>query len=86
MAVLNPVFVAAVTKMPGLPNGFKMVSTHNVRKIGCGNCGVSGPVLSYIFLSDLSHQNYLSPKIFISPGVILGHFSVSGETFHFCAF
>jgi hypothetical protein len=30
--------------MPGLPNGFKTVPTHNVRKNGCGNCGVSEPV------------------------------------------
>jgi hypothetical protein len=37
--------LAVVTKMPGLPNGFKMVPTHSVRKNGCGNCGVSDPVV-----------------------------------------
>jgi hypothetical protein len=36
--------LAVVTKMPGLPNGLKMVPTHSVRKNGCGNCGVIDPV------------------------------------------
>ena len=50
--------LAVVTKMPGLPNRFKMVPTHSVRENGGGNCVVIGPVVSYIFFSDLFHQNY----------------------------
>ena len=50
--------LAVVTKMPGLPNGFKMAPNHSVRKNWFGNCGVIGPTVSYIFLSDLSHQSY----------------------------
>jgi len=48
--------------------------------------GVSGPVVSYIFRSDLSHQ-IISPKnSIISLVVILDHLSVLGKTFHFLAF
>jgi hypothetical protein len=50
--------LAVVTKMQGLPNGIKTVPTHSVMKNGRENCGVSGPLVSYIFLFDLSHQNY----------------------------
>jgi hypothetical protein len=63
--------LAVVTKMPGLPNGFKMVPTYSVRKNGCGSCGVS-------FLT--CPIKIISPKNFlISSGVILDHFSVLGD-------
>jgi len=72
--------------MPGLLNGFKTVPTHSLRKNGYGNCGVSGPVVSYILFLTCPIK-IISPKSFlISSGVILDHFSVLGETFRFLHF
>jgi hypothetical protein len=34
-------FLAIVTKMSCLPDGFKLASTHSAVKNGCENCGVS---------------------------------------------
>jgi hypothetical protein len=56
-------FLAVVTKMSALPNGFKTVPTHSVRKNGCGNCGVSDPVEDRNCLRELVVGTWLSLSI-----------------------
>lgn len=56
--------LAVVTKMPGLPSGFKMDFTHSRGENWGGSCGVTWPAISYIVLSDLSHQSYQSQKLY----------------------
>jgi hypothetical protein len=57
------VFAGFGTKMLGLPNGFKMVPTHSVRKNGCGNSGVSNLVKDCNCLHELVVGTSLSLSI-----------------------
>lgn len=63
-ASLHIVFLlAVVSKMPGLPIGFKIIFTHSIGEKWCGSCWVTWPVISYFVLYDLPHQSYQSRKL-----------------------
>jgi hypothetical protein len=51
--------------MSGLPNAFKMVPTHSVRKNVFGNCGISDPVEDRNCLHELVVGTSLSLSILL---------------------
>jgi hypothetical protein len=73
--------------MPGLPNGFKMVSYSECEEKWMWKLWSQLTSSLFIFFFLTCPIKIISPKnIFISSGMILDNFNVLGETFHFVHF
>ena len=57
------IMLAVLTKIPGLPCGFKIAFTHSVVKNWYRNCRVTLTAISYVVLSDSSPQSYQLQKL-----------------------